>query len=62
MKQQFDDVPEWTFEINEVSANVYLVVGTDTAGHRVERKGTDPDELLLDARRGARKIQESVKR
>ena len=61
MKQSFDDVPGWTFEIEEVSANVYEVTGTDSAGRRVQMKGTDPDVLLEDARKSARKISGSAR-
>jgi hypothetical protein len=60
MRQSFQDVPGWTFEIEEVSANVYEVTGTDSVGHRVQMKGTDPDALLEDARKSARKIRESA--
>jgi hypothetical protein len=34
--------------------------GTDRIGHRVQVKGTDPDELLEEAREGVRKIRESA--
>lgn len=61
MKHRFADVPDWTFEIEEVSANVYEVIGMDRAGHRVQAKGTDPDELLSDARTGAKKIQAAMR-
>jgi len=61
VKQQFEDVPGWSFEIEEVSANVYEVTGTDSVGHRVQTKGTDPDALLEDARKSARTIRESVR-
>ena len=60
MKQSFQDVPGWTFEIEEVSANVYEVTGMDRGGHRVQVKGTDPDALLEDARKSAKKIRENV--
>ena len=36
MKQTFPDVPGWTFEIDEVSANVYEVKGTDSVGHKLQ--------------------------
>jgi hypothetical protein len=61
MKQSFPDVPGWTFDIEEVSANVYEVTGTDSVGHRVQMKGTDPDALLEDARKSARRIRESAR-
>jgi len=60
MKQSFQDLPGWAFEIDEVSANVYEVTGTDTDGHTVKLKGTDPETLLDDARTSAKKIHESA--
>jgi hypothetical protein len=39
-------VPGWFFRVNEVSAGVYRVEGTDLWGRQVSRTGTDPDELL----------------
>lgn len=59
MKQTFQELPGWTFEIEEVSANVYEVTGKDSVGHRVQMKGTDPDALLEDARKSAKKIREA---
>ncbi len=56
MKESFDGLPGWQFEVDELSANVYEVTGTDRAGHRVHMKGTDPDALLDDARKAASKI------
>jgi len=59
MKQSFQDVPGWTFEIEEVSANVYEITGKDNVGHKVQMKGTDPEALLEDARTSAKKIRET---
>jgi hypothetical protein len=39
-------LPGWSFEIEERSAGVYRVRGTDLAGRTVEITGTDPDTLL----------------
>ncbi len=61
MNESFDDLPGWLFEVDEVSANVYEVTGTDRAGHRVQMKGTDPDALLDDARKAAFKISSDVR-
>jgi hypothetical protein len=41
-----DDLANWTFEIEEVSAGVYNGRGWDTEGRSVEIKSdTDPDPL-----------------
>lgn len=42
----FEELPNWTFEVDETSANVYRVVGSDSAGRTVERQGLDPEALL----------------
>jgi hypothetical protein len=57
MKQSFQDLPGWAFEIEEVSANVYEVTGTDSARRTVKVKGTDPDAVLEDAKTSAKKIR-----
>lgn len=53
MKNQFPELPGWQFNLDEVSASVYEVVGQDRAGHRVTAKGTDPDALLEQCRNDA---------
>jgi hypothetical protein len=56
-KQSFQDLPGWTFEIEEVSANVYEITGTDRAGRSFNAKGTDPVVLLEEARTWAKKVR-----
>ena len=51
--QTFPDLPGWTFTVDEVSANVYKIVGRDGSGRSVEATGTDYDALLKEARRWA---------
>lgn len=46
MIKVFDDLPNWRFELDEISANVYEVVGTDIYGHKVAAKGLDLDDLI----------------
>jgi hypothetical protein len=41
-----DDLPNWRFEVDEVSAGVWHGRGTDRAGRSVEASGTDPEALL----------------
>lgn len=53
MSLTFKELPGWSFEIEEVSAGVYEIVGSDGYGHRVQSKGTDPDALLHQAREDA---------
>ncbi|HEV3189822.1 MAG TPA: hypothetical protein VGY54_04955 [Polyangiaceae bacterium] len=56
MKKVFDQLPGWSFEIDEVSAGVYEVTATDAQGHRVQAKGTDYDALLNECRVSAARI------
>jgi len=42
----FIETPGWKFKIDEVSANVFVVVANDSAGRTIEKIGTDPDALL----------------
>jgi hypothetical protein len=56
MIKQFPDLPAWHFDMDEVSAGVYEVIGRDGAGHNVSAKGTDLDSLLEECRTEARKI------
>jgi hypothetical protein len=37
---------DWTFQTEEVSANVYTVRGVDKSGRSVESIGIDPEKLL----------------
>ncbi len=60
MKTTFDELPQWTFEMDEVSANVYEVIGVDKLGHRVQVKGLDLDILLQNARDLAKKIEDEI--
>ena len=56
MKKRVAELPTWQFEIDEVSAGVYEVVGNDDHGHRVFAQGTDPDSLLAQCRSDAARL------
>jgi hypothetical protein len=56
MKRTFDDLPGWTFHIDEVSAGVYEVVGRDARGRQVSSKGTDFDALLAECKSAAARL------
>ena len=62
MKKVFPDLPGWTFEMDEVSAEVYGVIATDELGREVSATGLDLDALLEKCRRGALEISRDVKR
>ncbi len=57
LRRTFPELPDWTFEIDEVSAGVFRVRGVDEAGRSVEATGTDPDALLDECKESAAKIR-----
>jgi hypothetical protein len=61
MKQAFPELPEWVFDLDEISAGVYEVLGTYRAGHRIQAKGSDPDRLVQECRATAVRILQEVK-
>lgn len=56
MIKTFPEIPGWEFELDEVSAGVYKVVGTDKAGHTVSSTGTDLEELIERCKKDALSI------
>lgn len=52
----FPDAPGWSFDVDEVSANVFQVKGCDLNGRTVEMTETDPDELIEKCHQEAKKI------
>lgn len=61
MKKKFPDLPKWTFDMDEVSASVYEVIGRDLSGHCVSAKGTDLDSILAECKKEAVRISEGRK-
>ena len=54
MEKRFEDLPNWTFWIDEVSAGVYNVKGKENVfGANLDLTGTNPEELLRQARETA---------
>jgi len=56
MKKSFPDLPGWTFEMDEVSAGVYEVVGHDVSGNKVSSKGIELDKIVADCKAKARQL------
>ena len=56
-QRSFSDLPDWRFEIDEVSAGVFRVKGVEAAGRSVEASGTDPDAVLADCKKAAAEMQ-----
>ena len=56
MIKTFSELPEWSFELDEISAGVYKVIGTDKSGHVVSATGIDLDELIEQCKRDAQSM------
>ena len=59
MKRTFPSLPEWTFEVKEVSVGIYEVTGHDRAGHTVSETGADAHAILEACKRYAASISEA---
>lgn len=62
MKKTFPDLPGWTFDMDEVSASVYKIVGRDRQGHCVSAKGVDFYVILDECRKEAARISAEGKK
>ncbi len=56
MKKTFLDLPNWEFYIDEVSANVYEIIGSNDSGKKVSFKGYDLEEITNQAKQRAKEI------
>ena len=46
MSIKFEELPNWRFDADEISACVYKASGIDNQKRSVEAIGTDPDKLI----------------
>lgn len=53
---QFEDLPDWEFQIDEKSAGAYELVGAHPSEPTVACVGTDPDYLIDRGQREAAEI------
>ncbi|WP_077728058.1 hypothetical protein [Methylocaldum sp. 14B] len=53
MIRSFPELPDWSFDIDEVSNGVYKVVVSHRYGHKISKTGIDPEALIDDCRREA---------
>ena len=60
MRKTFPDLPSWSFDLDEISANVYEAIGTDKRGHRVSYTGTDLEEILNQCKCAAKEIEDTL--
>jgi hypothetical protein len=56
MPREYEDLPGWSFDVDEVSAGVYKAFGEDRAGRNIEETGLDPVVLIEKCRRAALKM------
>ncbi len=56
MARSFPELPDWSFDADEVSAGVYRAFGRDQAGRNVEASGLDPEALIEKCRQAALEI------
>jgi hypothetical protein len=59
MPIEFEELPGWKFDADEVSAGVYKATGKDRQGRNVEATGTDPDEMIEKCRKYAIEIMKA---
>jgi hypothetical protein len=53
MKRAEADLPQWSIDIDEVSAGVYELLAVSADGRRFGKRGIDPEELLAEFREWA---------
>jgi hypothetical protein len=57
-----EDLTNWSFSAEEISAGVWRVRGLDQAGRSVEATGTDPEATLEKCKSSAREIADDAPR
>lgn len=60
MSIKFDELPNWCFDVDEVSAGVYKAYGSDKLGRSVEFTGADLDLLLKKCKNAAVEITKKI--
>ena len=56
-----DELSNWKFDVDEVSAGVYRVFGEDQSGRNIEMTGTNPEKILAECKNWAMKINSEDK-
>ena len=52
----FEELPGWSFAIDEISAGAFRASGEDKAGRSVEAAGVDPERLLRECKEYAARM------
>ena len=50
---KLDDLPDWTFDADEVSMSVYRIRGRNNLGWTIELTATSEEDLISNARKAA---------
>jgi len=58
MKRDELSLPNWQFNLSEISGGVYKVVAIHTTGPTVEITGTDESRLIEEAKAAALKMEQ----
>lgn len=61
-KIEVEELPDWEFDLDEVSANVYKVIAKHRLGSSIEQTSFDPEKLLADAKAEAHKMQLEIQK
>ena len=63
MQKNFQDLPNWTFWVDEISVGIYNVKGKNKVfGSNLDLTGEDPEELLQQARSAAAEMDRQTSR
>ena len=57
MRKVFSELPNWEFDLDEVSAGVYEVIGRSKSGLSVKSKGIDVDTVTNECRIEASRLE-----
>ena len=60
MPRSFPDLPDWSFDADEISPGVYRAFGHDCAGRNVEACGLDPEALIEKCRQAALEMRADI--
>ncbi|MDM3871861.1 hypothetical protein QSV34_10915 [Porticoccus sp. W117] len=55
--KEFKELPNWRFDMEEVSANVYTVIAKNSEGGSISKTGVDLDELIEECKKDALRLE-----
>ena len=59
MRQEFSELPAWTFEVDQLSEQIYYVIGRDQTGHQVSAEGVDLEQIMQQCKKYAAYVDQS---